>query len=224
MATLVCTPQRLLVSRSTLWCSSSGVAYTLDVPAQTSRIFRLPSFSCRSALRWYSARLMSQPLTTKCVTGGVLFSLGDIAAQRIARGNQAGASDLKRTAEMSLWGGLFNCGMGHMWYNFVEVVATLPGALGIMQRIAYDQLFWTPCVDTAFFSYHALVNGRGLPGVREELSQKLWPTLAENWKVWPLVHCITYCFVPLHLRVLWVTAVGVCWSTFLSFMANDFKV
>jgi len=217
MATLVCAPRcSSLIARTSLW------APALEAPAEVSRVFRLPSLSVRSALRWYSARLIDRPVTTKCVTGCVLFGLGDLAAQRQMRGKAGLPIDHGRTMEMAFWGGTFNSGCGHLWYNFVERIAGLPGPLGIVQRVAYDQLLWTPVADVAFFSYHALVNGRGCAGVCEELSEKLWPTLVQNWKVWPLVHCVTYCVVPLHLRVVWVGAVGVCWSTFLSYMANDF--
>lgn len=217
MATLVCAPRcSSLIARTALW------APALDAPAEVSRVLRLPSLSFRSALRWYSSRLIDRPIATKCATGGALFGLGDLTVQRHKRAKQGTPVDIGRTAEMAFWGGTFNSGVGHLWYNFVEQIAGLPGPLGIVQRVAFDQLLWTPLIDVAFFSYHALVRGRGFSGVRQEVGDKLWPTLVQNWKVWPLVHCVTYCFVPLHLRVVWVAAVGVCWSTFLSHMANDF--
>lgn len=76
----------------------------------------------------------------------------------------------------------------------------------------------------AFFGYHSFMSGGGLVGLKKDMLSKYWPTLKENWKVWPLVHVITYALVPLQLRVVWVSLAGVCWSTYLSFIVNDVKV
>jgi len=172
---------------------------------------------------WYSGQLHSRPLATKIATGFTLFGVGDIAMQRNNENKDKAAQiDLYRCAKMSVWGGFFNAAMGHAWYNIVEHLVSARGSYGIFQKICFDQLLWTPFIDAGFFSYSALVDGRGVRGVVDDLREKYWVTLKQNWKVWPMVHVITYSLVPLHLRVVWVTTVGVCWSMFLSFMANDF--
>jgi len=179
----------------------------------------------RNASVWYLGQLSTRPLFTKCASGAVLFGIGDLFAQHACnfrRNDKISISETtSRAFKMALWGGLFNSGLGHAWYNIVEKIATLPGPLGTVQRIAYDQSLWSPLTNLGFFTYHALYDGRGFVGVQKEISAKYWPTLKTNWQVWPLVHCVTYTMVPLKLRVLWVGFVGVFWSTFLSYMAND---
>lgn len=228
MSAFVCAQRRLLTRRPAFGLANSGVrrsAQLFDVAASLPRPVVRPSGFWR-ALRWYKANLDARPLVTKCATGCLLFGMGDLAAQwakNFSAPKPHAATDVVRASRMALWGGPFNAGLGHFWYNAVEALATLPGPLGVVQRIAYDQLFWTPLLTAVFFGYHSLVSGSGLVGLKQDLLSKYWPTMRENWKVWPLVHVVTYALVPLQLRVVWVSLAGVCWSTFLSFIVNDFQ-
>lgn len=244
MATLMVAPRHIIQRVGHQFASAANPQFPLNVLPSVA-----PAFSARLWLAegcsWYVRQLTARPLATKCATGGVLFSFGDIVAQRMAMQKaptrtesqmqvsekshvrpppaQLQRCDFDRTLKMTIWGGVFNTGLGHLWYNFVERIAGLPGPAGIVQRIAYDQLLWTPLIDVGFFTYYALASGGGLQGVRDELSAKYWPTLKRNWQVWPMVHCITYTLIPLQFRVFWVGCVGVGWSMFLSFMANDYE-
>ena len=45
----------------------------------------------------------------------------------------------------------------------------------------------------------------GLDQGVERARECLWPTLRVNWPVWGVVGIVTFGFVPLHLRVIWVS-------------------
>mmetsp|Transcript_44034 Transcript_44034/g.81856 ORF Transcript_44034/g.81856 Transcript_44034/m.81856 type:complete len:250 (+) Transcript_44034:55-804(+) len=182
----------------------------------------------RNLIAWYSNKLQTHPITTKCISGGVLFAIGDVICQHVQSDSSKG-TDLVRTSKMVLWGGLLNPIMGHIWYAWIEKVVTQTGAVGVVLKVGADQLLMTPIVaNPLFFTMNALYDGQtgvgigGFQGIENEFRQKYVPTMEANLKFWPCVHLITYSVIPLHYRVIWVTAAGTVWSIFLSFMANDF--
>jgi hypothetical protein len=42
-----------------------------------------------------------------------------------------------------------------------------------------------------------------------------------GWRVWPLAALFNYAFVPLHLRVLFINCVALCWTTYLLMRAKS---
>lgn len=185
---------------------------------------------------WYDGCLQKSPLLTKCITSGVLFALGDMLAQRLEangepRAHEAVAEkpvsepswDYKRTARMVIWGGVLFAPVGHGWYNLLERMVRSSGKAAVMQKIALDQLVYTPPLTLAFFTTTKLMEEATMdkfPYATSHAFDKLVPTLKVNWTVWPVIHLCTFTVVPLQYRILFINCMSIGWSAFLSLMSN----
>ena len=56
--------------------------------------------------------------------------------------------------------------------------------------------------------------------LQNALHQKFWPTLLNNYKVWPAVHMVNFLVVPVQHRLLVTNTVGVFWNAYLTYTAN----
>ncbi|KAL1914475.1 uncharacterized protein VTP21DRAFT_8858 [Calcarisporiella thermophila] len=87
-----------------------------------------------------------------------------------------------------------------------------------LMRVLADQLFMAPIGLLLFFIYMPLMEGKGMDGVCERISESYWTALQANYTVWPLVQFVNFCFMPLRYRVPFVSLVGVLWNGYLSWL------
>ncbi len=52
------------------------------------------------------------------------------------------------------------------------------------------------------------------------LKTKIWNTMLDCWKLWPVANMISFTFVPVQLRVLFMNFVGLGWNMYLSAAVN----
>jgi len=88
-----------------------------------------------------------------------------------------------------------------------------------LQKVVLDQALWAPAFLASFLSVTTLLDGKGVPGVKEKLKGQLTPVLITNYKIWPAVQLINFYFVPLHHRLLVIQTVCLFWNTYLSWVA-----
>lgn len=50
-----------------------------------------------------------------------------------------------------------------------------------------------------------------VPPIFEQIRTMWWPLQREGWKLWPMIHIITYNFIPREERVFWVDLVELVW-------------
>ena len=143
---------------------------------------------------FYGRLMANSPLLTSGVTGGILWALGDLAAQRYeamserrkaSAGGGAGEGgrkaedeplDLMRTSG-TVFHGFFVGGVGaYKWYTFMDSVVrnvfkfTPGGAAFVAGKIAMEVAFWYP---TALFAYWCIVGtfqGHSPAKIRDELA------------------------------------------------------
>ena len=85
---------------------------------------------------------------------------------------------------------------------------------------------WTAGVDFFLGKLPAL-NGKRIDSVKtlwnkakDKLHNTLWPTLIENWKVWPAAQILNFSVVPLKYQILFVNCVAIWWNFVLSMMQH----
>lgn len=126
-----------------------------------------PRSSFRSVFDWYSTKLDTHPILTKCISAGIISSLGNILAQGIAyqqneqqHGSQSDKGigmqqnafevDFAQMGRFALLNVTFVAPVLHHWYQFINL--TVPGRSfnRVLQRTFYDEFVFSPVYVTAF--------------------------------------------------------------------------
>eukprot|EP01098_Paradermamoeba_levis_P014968 TRINITY_DN7372_c0_g1_i1.p1 TRINITY_DN7372_c0_g1~~TRINITY_DN7372_c0_g1_i1.p1 ORF type:complete len:197 (+),score=56.39 TRINITY_DN7372_c0_g1_i1:56-592(+) len=149
----------------------------------------------------YLTALNRRPLITKAITSCVISGAGNIVAQRVIEQNPK--IDRTRLKKFSSYG--FLVGMIiHNWFEFLNFLfKDFKGSKGseIVQKLALDQLLFSPLLNTFFYTYMAFLEGK-LSSLPDILRQRLLTTQLAGWRIWPAFQLINFYFVPPHLRVL----------------------
>lgn len=170
----------------------------------------------------YTSSLEKRPVLTKMVTTGALYGLGDTFAQTITPliTKKDAKFDYKRLLRLSFFGfGLLGPYL-HYYFIFLEKYIRLPGNRGVFARLLFDQSIGSLMFCFSFTSYNCLAQGYGIQQIEKDLRANLWNILKANWMVWPLVNFITFKYIPMEQRVLFVNVVAFFWSALLSFLVS----
>jgi hypothetical protein len=97
-------------------------------------------------VQWYEGHLSSRPVTTKAITGSILWGLGDFVAQVVptlfakdgvensptgAVTKKEFAYDIARTAKAVFFGFAIHAPLSHVHYNFLEWMTVKAGLQGL---------------------------------------------------------------------------------------------
>lgn len=92
----------------------------------------------QSFVQWYEKHLQASPVKTKMVTGGLLWSLGDVVAQGVpvmmqAEGPDNGPFeyDVMRTGRAAFYGFAIHAPLSHLHFNFLEYLTVKVGVKGL---------------------------------------------------------------------------------------------
>lgn len=113
--------------------------------------------------------------------------LGDLVAQAPDL-SQGKAWDAKRTAKMAAFGIALHGPIGHYWYGFLDrtIMTHAPtSAMAVASKTAIDQILWAPIFTSMFFGSMKAMDGKSHE-IKDEISNKLWPTMKVNWTVYVL--------------------------------------
>lgn len=96
----------------------------------------------------YDRALTAQPILTKTLTSVVLFTAGDVMAQRLEKGSFADL-DGARLVRQGAWGALFTP-LAHYWYLNLDRWVPGAGVNVVAKKVVLDQLTWTPFINVVF--------------------------------------------------------------------------
>ncbi|KAG2304732.1 hypothetical protein Bca4012_063790 [Brassica carinata] len=148
----------------------------------------------------YEEALKRNPVLAKMVISGVVYSVGDWIAQ-CYEGKPLFEIDRARTLRSGLVGFTLHGSLSHFYYQFCE------------------ELF--PFQDCIYFTVLGFLRLESPISIFKELKATFLPMLTAGWKLWPFAHLITYGFVPVEQRLLWVDCVELIWVTILSTYSNE---
>lgn len=162
----------------------------------------------------YEAAALARPLLVKAATSGCAYLLGDLIAQTVAVPRRLDRGRLFR----STFAGTFSHGPQlHAWTVFLDRFVSFGGARwALLVKIGLDQTLFALYINGAFCMLTELMQARGLRVAWAKVCGSARGCLTAGWRFWPLAHAVTYGFVPLHLRVLWVDVLEVAWVAILS--------
>lgn len=171
----------------------------------------------------YLSILHSSPIATKAVTSATVYTIGDIIAQK-QEGTEIGELDRGRVLRSLLAGFLAHGPMCHVWYNVSENVSDnvlhLRDWWGTIVKVAMDQSIFSPIWNNTYILLLGLMKMDKLSNIFSEMKRTTIPLMLSGLKLWPAVHVITYGFIPVENRLLWVDFVEIIWVTILATSAS----
>jgi hypothetical protein len=88
----------------------------------------------------------------------------------------------------------------------------------LAKKLLFTQTLFSLVSISSFYIFTSQCEGKSLQGTKDELCQKLMPTMKTNLKVWPLLQLINFTMVPPQLQVFYVNFMQIWWNAYLSFM------
>lgn len=171
----------------------------------------------------YSEILQEAPITTKAVTSAIVYTIGDILAQR---SEGAKRIDRLRVLRSLLAGGLGHGPLSHVWYNWSEQLFEYLGWYtwhSIPAKVLCDQLTWSPFWNNVYILMIGLMSFETLDAIWKDIRRTTVPLIVSGLKLWPAVDCVTYGLIPVRHRLLWVDMVEIAWVTILATQAAASK-
>lgn len=181
-------------------------------------------------LEWYSSKLDSHPITTKCLTAGVIAGFGDVVCQGIQEqldenpkeGTFLSRWDVMRTGRFALLGGGLVGPAIHAWYLFLSRAAPGTGMRSVLQRVVMDQFLFTPAFVPIWLASLWTLEGRE-GWTMADLQSELAVIIPINWCVWFPAGIVNFKFVPVKYQVLFQNVVALFWNAFLSYTQSTPK-
>ena len=196
----------------------------------------------RRLWRSYEACLHARPVTTKATVSFTMFTITDVAVQRLERSIASrdiddGESraprqfnvDVPRTATQAMFGAYYGIVHAHFIWGKLEQLfgavrragVVIPGGRlgGAMARVAVDQFITgTPLFNTVFFySTGRFSRGMNHDDALQHVRARLGPMLQLHWSFWVPFHTINFWLVPFRHRLLPAQAALFGWSSFMSY-------
>lgn len=171
------------------------------------------------------------PRLTMTISNCVLGAISDIIAQTATLEDDC-CINLERVCRFVLFQGL----MAPLVYNWLLLLEKLFPFSGttrrlllptnkckgantvwkqLIKRVATDQLIFSPIGSLLFFTFMAYFESVDM---YDKLQSTYFHAVLSGWKVWPLVQLVNFYFVPLILRLPFISIVGIAWNTYLSYL------
>jgi len=167
--------------------------------------------------RGYTRCLDTNPLITKSITSGTLVALGDTISQYIAINKDSTKQfDPMRTLKMSSLGFIYYGPSLHYWYKILERFVPGTSIAKVTAKTFLDQTIYASSLIFVFFTATGFMDGHSWDKIQEKQKEDFLPTLKANWSLWIPANIINFAFVPVPLRVLYISSVALIWNTILS--------
>lgn len=199
-------------------CFGLALSAILNVDSGMTRGWTVSEQAMRIPLdNWssYESSLNTQPIVTKTTINVIIYLLGDWLSQTIFVGNSPLEFDARRTARNGLIGLVFGP-LVHQYYEFSDSI--LPVEIGINRfyKILMDQTLYLSIKCSVYIVGVNMLAGESWEYSSGVAKDKIRDIMVTAWKFWPLVHCVTYGFIPARHRILWVNCVDLFWNAILA--------
>lgn len=168
----------------------------------------------------YEEALKSNPVLSKMVISGVVYSVGDWIAQ-CYEGKPLLEFDRTRAFRSGLVGFTLHGSLSHYYYQLCEALIPYNDWWVVPAKVAFDQTIWAGIWNSIYFVALGFLRFESPANIFGELKSTFFPMITAGWKLWPFAHIITYGVIPLDQRLLWVDCVELIWVTILSTYSNE---
>lgn len=187
---------------------------------------------CLSFWEAYYAALLKYPLLVKSLTAFILLGFADVIAQSIERIRNSYKDDgndeiiplnIYRVARFGFFG-LAGAPWTHYYYAWLDTVlppTQNPWTWTTAIKVVIDQFLQAPALLASMIMGMALMEGRGIDGVKVDMENQYMEALIKNWELWIPATVVNIAFVKPDLRVLYDNLVFFFWTIFLSMLLNQ---
>ena len=169
------------------------------------------------------------PLGLSSAVSGTVYGLGDLTAQAY-EGRGLRDLDAARLLRSAAAGAVAHGPLSAVFYERLDRFVILSDALGNgdawfapLFKVGVDQTLWAATWNALYLSLLGLMRLESPSAIRRAVAGSGWDVLRAGWRLWPLVHLLTYTLVPLEARLLWVDAVDLGWVSVLAAYAAQRK-
>jgi hypothetical protein len=178
-----------------------------------------------SPLGWYSHKLDTNPIITKCISAGFIAGMGNLGAQRLIYkggedGNEPFQIDWPQMGRFALLNVVFVAPVLHYWY--VGLAKAIPGKAikSVLKRVFYDEFVFTPVYIPVLMSILWTLEGVELNHLPRMIREEWLNILIFDWSVYVPVQFLNFRYVPVKFQVLVINLVGVGWNCFVCWRAQ----
>lgn len=185
---------------------------------------------CSSLWHKYYAALQTRPLLVKSITAFVLLGSADVFAQSIEiirdLHKDDGSDCIINWYRVSRFGffGLAGAPWTHYYYAWLDRVlppTPQPWTWTTAVKVIVDQFLQAPALLAVMIMGMALMEGRGIDGICQDMQSEYRTALIKNWELWIPATVVNIAFVKPDLRVLYDNLVFFFWTIFLSMLLNQ---
>lgn len=174
----------------------------------------------KNGLRQYLIQLQQHPLRTKAITAGVLSAISDIIAQKLTGIQKL---QLRRLLLKVVFGFAYLGPSGHFLHLVLDkIFKGKKDTKTVAKKVVLEQLTSSPLNNLLFMIYYGVViDGRPWPLVKNKVRKEYPKVQYTAWTFWPVVGWVNHQYVPLQFRVIFHSAVAMCWGIFLNLRARS---
>jgi protein Mpv17 len=148
----------------------------------------------------------------------LLLSLKSISQS--AAGTRIQDYQYDRIVRSALAGFIGHGPMSHVWYNVCDHlfmnVFHCTAWWNFIPKIGLDQFAWSPIWNNSYLLLIGLMQRQNISMIVDQMKRTTIPLMLDGLKLWPAVHVVTYSFIPIENRLLWVDMVEIIWVVILA--------
>lgn len=159
---------------------------------------------------------------TNMLQTGFLFGTGDVVAQKLFPNHEKAPFDYQRTLRAIVYGGIIFAPIGHQWYILLSKInPTKSKIVNTICKVGADQLVFAPFIGIPmYYTVMTVLEQKPIDTIKTKVQENWWPTLRNNWLIWPTFQLFNFYLTPLQYRLLVVNLLSIGWNTYLSFELN----
>merc|ERR1740129_71850 len=129
-----------------------------------------------------------------------------------------------RTLHMSTAFGLTSGFLCHFWYNYLDRVLPGRGVRIIVQKIAWDQLMFSPVCIAACLVVAGSLEAKSASSLTSQTLQLGGRLYLAEWLIWPPAQFINFAFLPPRFRVVYDNSISLIYDVYTSHVKHEVPV
>jgi hypothetical protein len=184
---------------------------------------------------WYSRKLDTHPIATKCISAGLVSCIGNMLAQginhhqatndlttkNVEKEKEEFQIDFSQVGRFAFLNVIFVAPVLHYWYGFINKAVPGSSASRILQRVFWDEFVFSPVYIPVFLGGLWKLEGSSLEQIKTMMYNEFPGIIVAEWVLWVPTMAVTFRYAPVKFQVLVINCVGIIWQTFLSVMVAN---